>query len=233
MRRLPVISLITAALTLQSVASLAQQTLSFEPGGREACAKAIQQPLPGPNDNPRSFGYACAEHDLQIEKTQFDALSKTLDSRSAEERVAFNVLMVSFVAFRDASLKTPPCGTGAGCGLFDEDAKARSNYDFLQLASQRVKLPDGGDFSLADADLNASYDKAFASLPSTCDKPGSVSSSPCVSQSQFRDEQRAWIRYRDAWLTFVKVRWPNDVPDAWLTYLTHQRTQQIKAAFPS
>jgi uncharacterized protein YecT (DUF1311 family) len=232
MRRLQVILLVTFTLALQSVA-LRAQTLSFEPGGREACAKAINQPLPGPNDNPRSFGYACAEHDLRIEKAQFEALSKMLDSRSAEERITFNVLLVSFTSFRDISLKTPPCGTGATCALFDEDAKARLNYEFLQLASQRIKLPDGADFSLADADLNASYDKAFASLPPSCDKPGPASSSPCVSQVQFRDAQRVWIRYRDAWLTFVNVRWPNENPEAWLTYLTRQRTQQLKTAFPS
>jgi uncharacterized protein YecT (DUF1311 family) len=233
MRRLPLFLLVICALVLPSAISRGQQVLSFQPGGREACSSALHRPLPGPADDPRGFAEACAVRDLAIEKTQFDALAHTMDSRSPEERVAFNVLLVSFISFRDQAVKMPLCAPGAGCGLSADGLKAQANGEFLRLASGAVQFPDGSDFPAADADLNSSYEKALTSLPVSCTGPSSQHAARCISQDQLRDTQRDWIRYRHAFLTFVKVRWPEAAPEAWLAYLTQLRSQQLKMAFPA
>ena len=209
MRHSSLILLGASALLLHPIAPRAQDVLSFEPGGKQACAKAIHQSIPGPGDNPRGFDYECDERDLAIEKTRLAALSKSMDNAAPDQRVAFNALMVGFTDFRDAHIDTEAksCTFGTGCGEMIESDKARINHDFLQMA--------GG---------HPEYQKAFSSLPDTC----SASNPGCVSQAAFRNTQRMWIRFRDAWVTFAQLRWPEINSDSWMTYLTRQRTKQIE-----
>jgi uncharacterized protein YecT (DUF1311 family) len=204
------------------------QTLSFEPGGREACAQALHLELPSSNDGLRSFSAACAVRDLAIEKTQFEALSNSEESRSPEERVAFNALMVSFATFRDAQLKSSQCGVDSGCS--PDNLKAQHNFDFLQLSQQKIEVPTATaeDLTSADAALNTLYEKAFASLPASC---AAADKSFCQSQPELRDVQRDWIRYRDAWLTFATLHSPAVTRETWLTFLTRQRAAQLQTTF--
>lgn len=223
------LALLIAALLLSSVTLRAQEPLSFEPGGAEACAKATHTPIPGPNDNSRTFGYACAERDLQIEKAQFIALSRAIESRSPEERLAFNALMVSFTAFRDVDLNVETCHAGNSCPAYLEAGKAEFNHDFLQLVQQRTAVPPAtvDELTAADAALNVSYEKIFALLPPAC----AAALADCQSQPMLRDAQRAWIRYRDAWGTFGVLHSPQVTRESWLTYLTRKRTEELKSSF--
>jgi len=41
--------------------------------------------------------------------------------------------------------------------------------------------------------------------------------------------ERAWIRYRDSWLSFAQVRWPQISADSWLTFLTRERTEHVNS----
>jgi hypothetical protein len=230
MRHSSLILLGASALLLHPIAPRAQDVLSFEPGGKQACAKAIHQSIPGPGDNPRGFDYECDERDLAIEKTRLAALSKSMDNAAPDQRVAFNALMVGFTDFRDAHIDTEAksCTFGTGCGEMIESDKARINHDFLQMAGGH---PVAGrphftadDLAQSDSALNTEYQKAFSSLPDTC----SASNPGCVSQAAFRNTQRMWIRFRDAWVTFAQLRWPEINSDSWMTYLTRQRTKQIE-----
>ena len=111
MLRFPLIVL--AAMLFSAPLPLrAQQPLSFQPGGREACAKAIGMDIPGPNENSRAFDYACAERDLALERPRFNALDRRAEKLSPGQRVAFNALLVSFTAFRDSRVTGEICSFG-------------------------------------------------------------------------------------------------------------------------
>lgn len=230
--RAPILSC-AAILLLHLSPCSAQEILSFEPGGYTACSKAIHIPIPG-NDSSgieqKSFGYQCAERDLAIEKKRFDLVRKSLDTHSREERVAYNALVASFNAFLDAHLATEGCKGGIGCGVINEQDKAVMNYDFLVMVEGFVK--DGfpsfteNDLSREDALLNTTYEAVIASLPSSCTTPDPVFG--CVSRSDMRDTERAWLRYRDAWVTFGALRWPEITSTTWKTWLTRQRTRQFQ-----
>ena len=231
MRHSSLILLAAISLLQHPIAARAQEVLSFEPGGQQACAQAIHQPIPGPGDNSRGFAYNCDERDLTIERTRLAALSKSMDSAAPGQRVAFNALMVGFTDFRDAHIDTEMRPCAVGCGEMREAEKARINNDFLQMAGGHpvagVPHFSTDDFAQSDSNLNLEYQKVFASLPATCSapKPG------CVSQAAFRDTQRLWIRFRDAWMTFALLRWPEIPSNSWMTYLTQQRTRQIETCF--
>jgi uncharacterized protein YecT (DUF1311 family) len=226
-----------SVLLLHSASSRAQDTLSFEPGGLEACSKAIHMAIPGNSSSgieQKSFGFECAERDLAIEKRRFDSLSKSVEQRSPEERVAYNALIASFTAFVDAHVATEGCKGGTYCGVINENDRAVINRNFLVMAEGFVKdgFPSFTEDDLArdDAALNAAYQAEFSSLPAGCPAPDPIVG--CLSQADLRDTERAWIRYRDAWVIYGRLRWPQVTSTSWLTYLTLQRTKQLPRIDP-
>ncbi len=41
------------------------------------------------------------------------------------------------------------------------------------------------------------------------------------------EEERAWVAYRDEWVKFAKVRWPQVSAESWLAQLTRERITQL------
>jgi len=218
-----------ALILLRTAAALSRDPLSFEPGGREACAKSLHIPIPAQGEPSRSFELACAQRDLAIEKTEFDALRRSMEKAGPDQRVAFNALLVTFSAFRDLHAADATCRIGNGCGDMQTSEQARLNRDFLAMAEGLASFPSftADDLARDDATLNAVYQKALALLPADC----AAANYDCMSQGTFRETQRAWIRYRDAWITFSGLRWAQVTEDSWRTYLTRQRAQQIEETF--
>ena len=155
------------------------------------------------------------------QKKQFDALQSSVDVQSPEQRVAFNALMVSFSEYRDAHIASESCPSARHCS----PAGSETEYldaDFLELAVQAPPERTQEDLTTADAQLNALYEKLITALPEICAAPN------CLSQASLRNTQRTWIRYRDAWLTFGKLRWPRVSSEAMLTLLTRQRIERLQ-----
>ena len=46
-----------------------------------------------------------------------------------------------------------------------------------------------------------------------------------------RDAERAWLKYRDSWIAFAKLRYPSVPADAWLVLLTNDRTSILDGSF--
>ena len=207
----------------------AQETLSFQPGGPAACAKALNRTVS--TDFDAAFNDACLKRDLTLEQARFDALSKDMEAARPELQVAFNAVTATFAAFRDAHAATEVCRSGPRCAWEQRFEPATMNFRFLLIAERRMTpataTTDG--LTAADAALNIVYQKRWKTLPVTC-RPSNAN---CVPQSSLLDTQRDWIRYRDAWLTYATLRWPRVTSESWLTYLTRQRTEQIQAAFPT
>jgi uncharacterized protein YecT (DUF1311 family) len=226
-----------SAFLLHPVASHAQDVLSFEPGGLEACSKATGLSIPDASSGAaeqKTFGVDCAERDLAIEKKRFAAVRKSVEGRSPEERIAYNVLVVSFNGFLNSHMTAEGCRGGTNCGMINENEKALVNYDFLVMAEGFAKdgLPSftADDLAREDTALNAAYQKVLSSLAESCQS--SDRTSGCVSQTDLRETERSWIQYRDAWVTFGTLRWPQVTSTSLLTYLTRQRTQQLTGSAP-
>ena len=168
-------------------------------------------PVPGNGSSgieQKTFGLKCAERDLAIEKKHFDSLRKSIEEGSPEGRVAYNVLIVSFTAFLDAHMTNEGCTGGTYCSVINETDRKFTNHDFLVMAEGFVK--DGfpsfteDDLAREDEALNAAYQAELSSLPASCPSPDRPIG--CISQEGLRDTERAWIRYRDAWVIFGRVR---------------------------
>jgi uncharacterized protein YecT (DUF1311 family) len=48
------------------------------------------------------------------------------------------------------------------------------------------------------------------------------------SAERIRNTERAWLAYREAWVEFGGLKWPKVSADSWRTWLTQERTAELK-----
>jgi uncharacterized protein YecT (DUF1311 family) len=136
-----------------------------------------------------------------------------------------------FAAFRASQreIQRAGCGTGNSCGIYDEESELEINYEFPVMIDGFDK--DGfPSFTAADAAeedraLNAAYQRELTNHPAKC---GTDLRDFCSSEVAFRSSERAWLRYRDAWIAFGIVDWPHTTADSLRTYLAMQRLKQLR-----
>ncbi len=83
------------------------------------------------------------------------------------------------------------------------------------------------DFIEADKELNQIYSELrLRSLT------GEFPFGELLGYIQFedvREVQRLWIKYRDAWVQFGSIKYPQVSPDSWKTWLTNERIKQLNS----
>jgi hypothetical protein len=206
---------------------------SFDPTVPGACEKAV-----GPQDDDSAIGargwvVACGDLDKDIENSEFAALRASEAKAGKTHSAAYGALIGAFEKYRAQQLHLygRSCGGGTGCGSMMIQEEARINFAFLIMAEgfRGAGFPSysANDFAEADAALNKAYKESMANYSPACAPEGSASyDENCVSRGELRAMERAWINYRDAWVTFGAIKWPQVSADSWQTYLTRERVNR-------
>ena len=89
------------------------------------------------------------------------------------------------------------------------------------------KFPAGTetDAQKADADLNVTYKQALALAA----KQNFAEAAGDIRPEGIQKAERAWLKYRDGWVAFVKVHYPQTSSSSWLTLLTRNRYWSLRA----
>lgn len=161
----------------------------------------------------------CSAHRAALARPRREAALRALIARwSPEERRAFEPLRRAFEEFVAASsagdLASPALRGRLEQGLRDQFA------DMLQrLAAGRAPRFTAGQFGTEDLQLNQAY-RARLDDERRYDAPG-------MSVESLQNAQRAWLRYRDAFLAFAALKYPR-VPRASLAaWITRNRSEII------
>lgn len=225
------------AVLLASIASAhtsAQTIRFFDPNDKKACDKAVGPPADDSNMSGIAWDLDCAEFDINLEESDLAALRRVEENSSTAERESFRALWAAFRRYKSLRLDyfKRGCGGGNACPAYTSQEEATINYDFLILV-QRLRQSSfpfysAKDYSAADTALNKKYrSNLMSNLPKSCrlPTPNDDQGIFCVSQADFRAVERAWIRYRDAWVDFAAKKWPQVSADSVRTYLTLQQTK--------
>jgi uncharacterized protein YecT (DUF1311 family) len=141
----------------------------------------------------------------------------------AEDREAFDALKSAFDRFVEmrTSNEIDLSGTDRAAAIVEAEATMKQSLlQTLKRAEQgKLSTRDAHDYSKADAELNSAYQRALAS-----DFADST-----VSAAGIKATEKAWIRYRDAWVALGARRYPSVPGDAWKTWLTRERIEQLRA----
>lgn len=104
-------------------------------------------------------------------------------------------------------------------------AKGRLEQDFVNslVSFEAGNLPRASleEQRRADVELNAAYSTARVNVPKNpvCGGQGCT-----VRRDGIADTQRAWMKYRDAWIAFAKTRYPDVDKNAFEWYFAKKRT---------
>jgi uncharacterized protein YecT (DUF1311 family) len=170
-----------------------------------------------------AMGY-CADHEASVAAPVREARIASLASGlSAPQAQAFAALRRAHSAFVDAhgSGEVDMSGTARAAMEIEAEEAARDELpDLLQrLAAGRLPAASPARFAAADARLNAAYRKALAETGTDMG---------AVTKEGIRDAQRAWLRYRDAFLAFATARFPQVTRDSVAAWLTTKRTKMLE-----
>jgi Lysozyme inhibitor LprI len=161
----------------------------------------------------------CAEHEEEFHRVARQRRRDTLISawRPAEQD-AFRELQNAADEFFAASAENEVEQSDARRFAVTVEARAELADGFLKAveAFEHGRLPRGTPdaFKRADAELNALYRE----LQAHDFKYGTVNA------DGIKTAQRVWLRYRDAWVRFGKIKYPAVTADSWRAWLTRERT---------
>jgi uncharacterized protein YecT (DUF1311 family) len=159
-----------------------------------------------------------------VRETKIGRIASAL---TAEQRAAFAALRKAQEAFTDAhsSGEVDLSGTARAAIAIGAEQQLKDEFlDILQrLAAGHAPAYGHAQYLAADARLNAGYRKFLAGL-GPLEIPGGV------AKQGVRDAQRAWLRYRDAFLAFAAAAYPNVGRDSLAAWLTDKRTAMFAPA---
>jgi uncharacterized protein YecT (DUF1311 family) len=166
----------------------------------------------------------CASHRAALARPQREAAQRALIARwSPGQRTAYEPLRRAFEEFVAASAAGDLASGGSSYaslrnrleqGLRDQFA------DMLQrLENGRAPRFTAAQFRTEDLQLNQAYQARLAD-ERQYDAPG-------ITPESIQNAQRAWLRYRDAFLAFAAVKYPRVARERLAAWLTQNRSQII------
>ncbi len=167
----------------------------------------------------------CADHDQLIARSKRkQALADLTSGWTPADLAALAVLQRSSAAFIDARGENEVDQSGTGRGAFVVAAEDKQEQAFLallkSLAAGKLSAASADDAKAADAALNAKYADLMRKAPA-------LFKDTTLTKTEVASTERAWLRYRGAWLAFAKAKFPATSPDMLLTRLTRDRTAQL------
>ncbi|MEA3018182.1 MAG: hypothetical protein QOI38_2904 [Sphingomonadales bacterium] len=170
-------------------------------------------------------GGICAEHRAQIEGGRRTAeLARLLSGWTAAELEAFGPLQQAFEAYVEAHAEGEVDMSGTLRNALYIGAQEALRTEFLEmlrhLEGRTAPVASAAQFRAADADLNRAYREALRAVASEPDGT--------VTADGIRAAQRAWLRYRDAFVAFAAVKSPRLPRDSVAAWLTWRRTALLR-----
>jgi hypothetical protein len=166
----------------------------------------------------------CADHDQLVARAdRAKVLTALTAGWSKDDRAAFAALDRAKAAFVDAHGENEVDQTGSGRVAFvvaAEDEGERAFVTLLEEVEAGKLLPaTEAEAKAADAALAARYHELVAKGPTF--------RGTTVTLAGVAATQRAWQRYRDAWVVFAGRKYPTLSPSALLLRLARDRTAQL------
>lgn len=143
---------------------------------------------------------------------------------SEADRRAFAPLRQAFDAYVEAHGRGEVDLSGSARGAMVTGAEEALRDEFVRMIDQ---LEGGAAPSATRAQLEAADGELNRVYREVMRREFSAECVSCVTREGIRDAQRAWLRYRDAFLDFAAARYPQGSRDSLAAWLTRQRTELL------
>lgn len=172
----------------------------------------------------------CAAYNSEIaEHKRTSAIDALTSGWPVEHRTAFARVLAAEKVYAEAHARGEIDLGGTARAMYQIDAEDSLLDDFRTAfdSFEKGDLPHARheDALRADRQLNEVYHNALA------DAEKHKSDYGAVQPEGIHIAERAWLRYRDAFIAFARLRYPSVQPEAWLTLLTKDRTSVLDGSF--
>lgn len=173
-------------------------------------------------------GYAmgeCAAHDAAMadakRQRQLDGMTAGWSEADRHAFAALQKAEQDFVRAR-ADNEVDQSGTARAALSIGEAQTGQDDFLAMLRTLSAGKAPAFAARQLAQADarLNTAYRRIQATRDTTA--------WGTVTREGIRATQRAWLRYRDAWVEFAATKYPSVASDSVLTWLTEKRSAALE-----
>ena len=209
-----------------------------EIGGRIQHLEKLEKPS-SPTGNTFDFcdditsgfmeGFCAARASELQDQRREDSIRSITDPFTADQKTAFGNLRRAEETYAESHGRGEIDLSGSARAMFQIDAEDSLRDDFIEAVtyfeSGNIPGGDAASYREADSKLNIVYRRVMAKTEQHKSEYGAV------QPEGIRAAERAWLKYRDAWLVFAKVRYPNVPPEAWLTLLTRDRISVLDGSF--
>jgi uncharacterized protein YecT (DUF1311 family) len=172
-----------------------------------------------------AMGY-CAAHESEIAGARREAILAAMTRGWTEsEKRALARLRTVHAAYVEAhgSGEVDLSGTARSAMAIEAEEALRDELveTLDRLGSGRALPARAARLAAEDSALNAAYRKRLRETAGVDAGPGAVTA------DGIRTSERAWLRYRDAFLAFAAVKFPSVPRDQLAAWLTRQRTTRL------
>ena len=168
----------------------------------------------------------CSDHDARLaaqERTRH--LDKLMEKWSAADRQAFTSLQKALDTFIETrgDNEVDLSGSARAAMVISDEEEHRADFTALLERLEQGKGPQASaeEFKAADAELNKVY-QGVQKYPDEDVAWGTV------TKAGIKKTQRAWLKYRDAWVAFARTRHPSITREALSFELTKQRIARLE-----
>jgi uncharacterized protein YecT (DUF1311 family) len=161
-------------------------------------------------------------------------LGKATANWSSKEKEALGELQRAAEAFFKArsenefELSLIQAGAGLENKITETDKQAELNDAFVAALErfEQGQLPkfSAAQFEQADAEMNSTY----STLEEDSDVRDEEAAPSSITAKGIKITQRAWLRYRDAWVAFGQLKYPSVTAESWKAWLTRERIEMWK-----
>jgi len=164
----------------------------------------------------------CTAYTSEIEDQDRIAATEEISRNwSAEQKSAFQLLLAAKEKYAEAHAggEVDLSGTARAMFEIEEESGIRDNVLAALQSFERVGSPKAtpAEATESDTQLNRAYRKALA------DAEVHKADYGAIQPEGIRSAERAWMKYRDAWLAFGKIRYPSVSESAWVKLLSDDR----------
>jgi uncharacterized protein YecT (DUF1311 family) len=182
----------------------------------------------------------CAEYDAQIAvHHREEKLRRLTKGWSETQKSKFERLAKAKEDFALASGAYAGHFVGTLHDWYAVDAAESVRKEFIANLEnfESGHLPVGAeiDYKNADAELNQAYRQKLADSEDSAEEVAKksyetedVKKMAADEPEYIRNLERAWLKYRDAWIDFALLRYPSINKYAWLTLLTKEQTESLR-----
>lgn len=167
----------------------------------------------------------CAAKEEKIAAAKRNAeLKPIVKSWPAPHRYVFFLLQKAANNFFDqhATSELDMSGTARNADAIGEEGKLKDQLVNTIKDFERGHFPVASNFQQADQEMNQAYDKAMK-LDFSNNQMGTI------TKEGIKNTQIQWLKYRDLWVKFVALHYPNLNEDTLKAWLTNERTKQLNA----